>query len=93
VDPGHQRLARQDRPEIDDVINGATDGDIILMHDDRGTAIKAVPLIAATLRRHNLCTGRIVADTERHDIALLGKSHSVKVVPWQNASSEKEAAQ
>jgi peptidoglycan/xylan/chitin deacetylase (PgdA/CDA1 family) len=78
--------------EIDDVVDGATDGDIILMHDDRDTAIKAVPLIAATLRRHNLCTGRIVADTERHDIALLGKSHSVKVVPWQNASSEKEAA-
>ncbi|MGI8457682.1 MAG: polysaccharide deacetylase family protein [Propionibacteriaceae bacterium] len=68
--------------EVDDAIKGAEDGDIILMHDDEDTDIRTVPLIAATLRQHNLCTGRIVADTSSHPIALLDKTEAVKVVAW-----------
>ena len=68
--------------QVDDALGSAKDGDIILMHDDEDTDIKTVPLIADTLRRLNLCTGRIVADRSSHEISLLGKNHSVKVVAW-----------
>ena len=68
--------------QVDDAVSGAKDGSIILMHDDEDTDLKTVPLIADTLRRLNLCTGRIVADTSSHQVDLLGKSESVKVVAW-----------
>jgi len=68
--------------QVDDEIGKAKDGDIILMHDDEDTDIKTVALIASTLRRLDLCTGRIVPDSASHHIPLLDKSHSVKVVPW-----------
>ena len=68
--------------QVDDVIGNAKAGDIILMHDDEDTDVKTVALIASTLRRLNLCTGRIVADTSPHVIPPLDKAQSVKVVAW-----------
>ena len=68
--------------QVDDVIADAKDGDIILMHDDEDTDIKTVALLASTLRRLDLCTGRIVADSASHNIPLLSKTESVKVVAW-----------
>ena len=68
--------------QVDDEIAKARAGDIILMHDDEDTDIKTVPLIAETLRRNGLCTGRIVADTSTHHVDLLDKDEAVKVVSW-----------
>ena len=70
--------------QVDDVVGAAKDGDIILMHDDEDTDIKTVSLIAATLRRLNLCTGQIVPDTRTHHIDLLNKHEAVKVVAWRD---------
>jgi peptidoglycan/xylan/chitin deacetylase (PgdA/CDA1 family) len=70
--------------QVDDVVGAAKDGDIILMHDDEDTDIKTVSMIAATLRRLNLCTGQIVPDTKTHHIDLLNKHEAVKVVAWRD---------
>jgi peptidoglycan/xylan/chitin deacetylase (PgdA/CDA1 family) len=67
--------------EIDEAISSAKDGDIILMHENGDSAMKAVPLIAATLRRHNLCTGGVVADLAGRNIPHVVQSHYIKVAP------------
>jgi peptidoglycan/xylan/chitin deacetylase (PgdA/CDA1 family) len=67
---------------IGEVIETAHRGDIIVMQDDQDDAVRAVPLIAATLREHDLCTGRVVAD-QTHDRST-GPStpQGVRVVSW-----------
>ena len=65
-----------------DALGDARDGDVVLLQGDDESVLRAVPLLAATLREHDLCTGRVVADQARPHTPTLSQSHAVRVVSW-----------
>lgn len=67
--------------QTNSVIANLKAGDVILMHDADEKAVQSVPLIAATLRSKDLCTGRIVPSTTPVFV-WEGLTYNAAVVPW-----------
>ena len=75
-------VAEDGRVRGADALGDARDGDVVLLQGDDESVLRAVPLLAATLREHDLCTGRVVADQTRPHTPTLSQSHAVRVVSW-----------